>query len=449
MSLPMKALPRRKQLFYSTSSIGAEALSQSRNLWLVYFYAPPADSDHKSLLPLGVVGAVMFLGRVLGSLDDIFIGFWSDASHSRLGRRLPFILVGTPLWALFSVLLFMPPQTGERGTAIFLLVMLELLGIFTTVATGPYEALFPEIARTSKDRIDLSSLRVYFGVGGAAIGLVSSGLLIDQFGFAAMAVIMGVVAMICHYIGTAGVWKLAKRDQPAATLTLRESLRVTFSNRSFLHFLPSFTLFQIGLTMLVAVLPYYAKVVLGAEDEGAWVSILTAVAIGMMVIFIPVFARLAHRTTKRHAFSMAMLGAAMTFPLLFFAGFLPWIPKTAQVLIAVALAGAPIAGVYLFPGALTADIADDDETRTGMRREATYYGAQNFVEKTASSLSPLLLSLLLLLGHSSGDSLGIRLVGPVAAVFVFGGFLTFRSYQLPDQVESPALDQSPALEAPG
>jgi GPH family glycoside/pentoside/hexuronide:cation symporter len=201
--------------------------------------------------------------------------------------------------------------------------------------------------------------------------------------------------------------------------------------------------------MLIAVLPYYAKVVLGAEDEGAWVSILTAVAIGMMVIFIPVFARLAHRSTKRHAFSMAMLGAAMTFPVLFFAGFLPGIPKTAQVLIAVALAGAPIAGVYLFPGALTADIADDDETRTGMRREATYYGAQNFVEKTASSLSPLLLSLLLLLGHSSSDSLGIRLVGPVAALFVFGGFLTFRSYQLPDQVESPALDRSPALETPG
>ena len=133
----------------------------------------------------------MFLGRVLGSLDDIFIGYWSDASHTRLGRRLPFILVGTPLWALFSVLLFMPPQTGERGTAIFLLVMLELLGIFTTVATGPYEALFPEIARTSKDRIDLSSLRVYFGVGGAAIGLIISGLLIDQFGFAAMAAVMG------------------------------------------------------------------------------------------------------------------------------------------------------------------------------------------------------------------------------------------------------------------
>ena len=76
--------------------------------------------------------------------------------------------------------------------------------------------------------------------------------------------------------------------------------------------------------------------------------------------------------------------------------------------------------------------------RTGLRREATYYGAENFVEKTASSLSPLVLSILLLLGHSEGDTLGIRLVGPVAALFVFAGYLTFRAYELPDEISTPA-----------
>jgi glycoside/pentoside/hexuronide:cation symporter, GPH family len=435
----MTSLPRRNKLLYATSSFGNEALGQSRSLWLVYFYAPPADSDHQSLLPLGIVGVIMFLGRVIGSLDDVFIGYWSDATHTRLGRRIPFILVGTPLWALFGVLLFIPPESSHAMTALYLLIVLELFGIFSTVSGAPYEALFPEIARSSGDRINLSGLRVYFGVGGAAIGLVISGLLIDRFGFAGMAIAMGLLAVLCRYIGTAGVWNHCNRAQPAATLTLRESLRTTFSNRSFLHFLPSFTLFQIGLGMLIAVIPYYAKVVLDAQSEGTWTSILTAIAIGSMVLFIPVFARLARRSSKRHAFAMAMLGASITFPLLFFAGFLPGIPTVVQLVVTFALIGAPVAGVYLFPSALTADIADDDETRTGMRREATYYGAQNFVEKTASSLSPLVLSLLLLLGHSSSDSIGIRLVGPVAALFVFGGFLTFRSYQLPDQIDAPAL----------
>ena len=210
-------------------------------------------------------------------------------------------------------------------------------------------------------------------MGGAAIGLVISGLLIDQVRLRGNGGRHGQHRddLPLHRHG----WRLeiGEARPIRRELTLRESLRVTFLNRIVSPFsCRSFTLFQIGLTMLIAVLPYYAKVVSVPKTEGAWVSILTAVAIGMMVIFIPVFARLAHRTAKRHAFSMAMLGAAMTFPLLFFARFLPGIPKTAQVLIAVALAGAPVAGVYLFPGALTADIADDDETRTGMRREATY-----------------------------------------------------------------------------
>lgn len=427
---------RRTNLLYSISNFGGEAMNQSRGLWLVYFYAPPADADHAAILSLGVVGAVLFIGRVLGSLDDVLIGYWSDATTSRLGRRLPFILAGAPFWALTSALLFIPPASGDRMTAFYLLVMLELFGIFSTITTGPYEALFPVVARSSKERVNLSALRVYLGVGGAAVGLVASGLLIDAIGFAGMAIAMAALALVCQLIGTSGVWKIARREQPPASISLRESLRLTFSNRSFLRFLPSFTLFQIGLGMLIAVIPYYAKVVLEAEDEGAWASILTATAIGAMVCAIPLFARLARRSTKRQAFSRAMLGASITFPLLFFAGLIPGIPKVAQVLIAVALMGAPVAGVFLFPGALTADIVDDDELRTGMRREATYYGAENFVEKTASSLSPLVLSILLLLGHSEGDTLGIRLVGPVAALFVFAGYLTFRSYELPDEIDT-------------
>jgi hypothetical protein len=69
-----------------------------------------------------------------------------------------------------------------------------------------------------------------------------------------------------------------------------------------------------------------------------------------------------------------------------------------------------------FSATLTADIIEDDSARTGLRREATYYGAQNLVEKTATSLAPLFLVTLLLLGDTSDDTLGIRLIGPAAGV---------------------------------
>jgi Na+/melibiose symporter-like transporter len=122
-----------------------------------------------------------------------------------------------------------------------------------------------------------------------------------------------------------------------------------------------------------------------------------------------------------------------------------------QVLSVMAIVGAPLAGVYLFPATLTADIVDDDGLRTGMRREATFYGAQNFVEKTATSLAPLFLAGLLTLGNTAEDPLGIRLVGPAAAVLVGIAYLAFRSYRLPDEVLPPvpasALATDPAARA--
>ena len=94
--------------------------------------------------------------------------------------------------------------------------------------------------------------------------------------------------------------------------------------------------------------------------------------------------------------------------------------------------------MYLFPDALTADIIDRDSLDTGMRREAMYYGSQQFVEQTATSVAPLLLSGLLVLGDTSGDQLGIRLVGPLAGGLVLIGWLIFRSYSIPDEVLVPA-----------
>jgi GPH family glycoside/pentoside/hexuronide:cation symporter len=365
----------------------------------------------------------------------VLVGYWSDRTRSRLGRRLPFILVGTPLAAIAGVLIVSPPRdSGTVWVAFFLVVTTELYSIVSTVSGGPYEALLPEIAPSSEERVRLVGMRVYFGVLGAAIGLVVAGPLVDAIGVQSMMIVMVALFLVCRYTGMLGVWNHVDREQPPAELPLREALTLTFRNRNFLAFLPTFVLFQTGLGMLTGMLPYYAKAVLEKENEGTWAAILTAVAIGAMVAAVPLFARLARRTSKSHAYGMAMLGAACAFPWLFFAGFIPGIPELVQVVVVMALIGAPLAGVYLFPATLTADIADDDANQTGMQRQATYYGTQNFVEKTAGALSPLVLSLLLMVGNTADDPLGIRLVGPVAGLFVLLGYVTFRGYRLPDHV---------------
>jgi glycoside/pentoside/hexuronide:cation symporter, GPH family len=433
-------LPLGAKLLYASSSLGSEALTQSRGLWLLYFYAPPEDADLEQQLPRLLVGILLVAGRVLEAFDDALIGFWSDRTRSRWGRRIPFIVLATPPWALFGTLLFLPPEGGTFSTAVYLFVTLELYFLFSTLTGGPYEALLPEVAHRNEDRVRVVGIRVYFGAAGAAVGLALSGVLVDSIGFPGMALTIGALALVSRYVGLAGVWKSAKASRRAAALPLREAMRTTFSNRNFLLFLPAFVLFQIGFQMLVGVLPFYVNAVLQIEEEGTWVAVLTAVAISAMLAALPLFARFALRTSKRRAYRAALLLSAIVFPLAALPGLVPLVPAEVELLLLMAVVGVPIAGNYLFPATLTADIIEDDCARTGgLRREATYYGAQNLVEKTATSFAPLFLVLLLLLGDTSDDTLGIRLVGPAAGAIALIGYLIFRRYDLRDEDRRDAV----------
>jgi GPH family glycoside/pentoside/hexuronide:cation symporter len=428
------ALPLETRLLYSSGSLGSEALLQAMGAWLLYFYAPPSGAGLERLLPVGLAGPLIFVAKLAQAAEDPVVGWWSDRTRSRLGRRLPFILGATPFWALFAFLLFVPPHHAGTGvTGLYLVVVLELMFLFSTLSGGPYDSLMPEVARTRGDRLSIVGMRVYFGAAGGLVGLVGAGLIVDHVGFAEMAAAVALLALVFRYVGTLGVWRQARTSRAPAQLPLREALRTTFANDQFLVFLPSFVLFQLGLQMLLGVLPYYAKSILQARHIGTWVSILTAVAIGTMLVSVQFFARYARRRSKRKAFLTAMLGCVLTFPLLAIPGLFPGVPASAQVIAVTALAGLPIAGVYLFPQALTADIVEYDTARTGMRREGMYFGSQNFVQQMATALAPLFLSGFLLLGSSAGHPLGIRLVGPAAGLVVLIGALVFRRYTLPDQ----------------
>lgn len=425
-------MPLRAKLLYASSSLGSEALTQSRGLWLIYFYSPPEDADLEQQLPRLLIGILLVAGRLLEAFDDALIGYWSDRTQSRWGRRIPFIILATPPWAVFAVLLFVPPPGGTVSTAVYFFVVLELFFLFSTLSGGPYEALLPEIAPRDEDRVNVVGIRVYFGAAGAAVGLAVSSVLVDSIGFAGMALSIAVLALVARYVGLAGVWERARASRRVATVPLRDAMRTTFSNRNFLLFLPTFVLFQIGFQMLVGVLPFYVNAVLGVEDEGTWVAVLTAIAICAMLAALPFFARFALRTSKRRAYRAALLAAAVVFPAAALPGLIPVVPAQAELVLLMVIVGVPIAGNYLFPAVLTADIIEDDSVRTGLRREATYYGAQNFVEKTATSFAPLFLVLLLLLGDTSDNTLGIRLVGPAAGAITLCGYLIFRRYDLAD-----------------
>ena len=446
MTSLVEKLPLVNKLLYTSDMIGGQAIAQSKNLWLLFFLAPPKDEASPASVP-GLdwgfididprvfVGVLLTAGRIIEVLDDPIIGWWSDRTRSRWGRRLPFVIFGTPFLALFFALLWLTPSgNASYVNAVYLFIILELFFLANTLSGGPYESLLPEIARSHKDRMSIVAWQFYFGVFGALLGLVLSGLIKDTFGFFTMGAIFAACAVAFRYVGVSGIWRVAPRETSPARIKLKAAFMATLSNKQFLYFVPTFVFFQLAVSMVTAWLPFFVEEVLEKENGGAFTSILTGAALLAMLLSVFVLWRLANTKGKRWVYSACLLATAVYMPFLFFTGFIPGIPKLAQGIAMAFLAGIPMAGVNLLPRAITADITDYDELRTGMRREGMFYASQNLFEKIGSSFAPLMLALVLLLGETTADPLGIRMVGPVAGVAAFFGFWLFRGYKLPSTV---------------
>jgi GPH family glycoside/pentoside/hexuronide:cation symporter len=436
-------LPAWTRILYAVGSIGSNAINRSRDLWLLFFYLGDGEAMRRGSPWL--VGAALVAVRVIEAFNDPLIGHWSDRTRTRFGRRLPYILLATPFMAITFVFLWTPPDPGESvRNVLYLFASLAFFHLFTTLASGPFEALLPEIAPRHDDRLSISSWQVIFGIVGTLLALVGSGPLIDHFGFKAMAVIVALVTMASRYIAVGGAWAPAVADAAGAADTSQEpslirSMMGVMQNRQFVRFLPSHVLYSIGMQLVTGILPFFVTAVLGYSRPGTMVGVITGIAVAGLLIALPLIMRQARQRSKRAVYAWGMLYSSIYFPLMFFVGFLPGLSREVQIFAYAALLGLPMAPVNTFPNALIADICDYDAVLTGHRREAMFYAMHATIEKTAGALAPAILTALLMLGQTAGDPLGIRLVGPVAGLLTLAGYLYFRGYRLPDSVTAQSV----------
>ena len=179
----------------ASDGVGSQAVAQTRNLWLLFFLAPPAISGLPTLVPaldLGIfqldprvfAGIILTAGRIIEAFDDPMIGWLSDRTKSRWGRRIPFVLFSTPFYGFFFLLLWqLPVGEASFANAVYVFVVLELFFLAVTFSGGPYEALLPEVAQSHTDRMSVVAWQFYFGILGAVLGLVVSDFLKDVFDF--------------------------------------------------------------------------------------------------------------------------------------------------------------------------------------------------------------------------------------------------------------------------
>ena len=440
-------MPLLNKLLFSADHIGLQAISYFRQQWVLFFLAPPAMEGltrvpDVSLLGFGVdarvlAGFLIFAGRFIDAFTDPLIGWWSDRTRSRWGRRIPFILCSTPFYALFAALIwFLPVEGSSWWNALYFVLMLELFFTAATMSSGALEALVPEVTGTAADRMNLVGLIFLFAIIGAGLGLVGGGFIKDSLGFQVAGSIFAVIGLVFRSLSLAAIWKHAPRFTPPAQVSFWRGLRDTLRNPQFVYFLPTFVMFTTGVGMLQGWIPFFATEVLLQEEEGATTSLIsTVVILGVVVSGIAIWLLFDFAgVSKRRMYGACLVASAALFPLLALTGLISSSGLLTQGFILTFIVGLPMAAVFLMPKALTADIADYDAMLTGERREAMFYSTQNFFEKITYALPPLLLSLVFLLGDSSENPLGIRLAPVVAGGLVALGVILWPRYRLPDTV---------------
>jgi len=408
---------------------------QTITVWLVFFYVSAGDY---ALAPILLVGIATTVGRFTDAITDPLIGFWSDVTRSRWGRRVPFVVLGAPPMAVAFVLLWTPPVDATHWlNGVWLAIILQIYFLFVTVVAAPYYGIYAELAVTTEDRVLVSSWQHVFGLIGAGVALMASGLLIEAIGYAWTGVLIAVLGVLPRYLG---LWGARGRLTyvPEATRSFAEfrqaavvAFRLTFTNRNFLYLMGSLLCFHAALLLTTQGLPFYVVALLGLSE--GLVFVVTSSFFFASLFAIPIVIWSAKRYDKARVYAACLLTSAAILPFLAVVGLVGSVPPLVQAMVVIGLVGLPMSGIFILPDALLADVVDEDSGRTHLRREAMYFSSRSTLEKFGQAVASGLFAVLIgVFGATADESLGIRLVGPVAALcLVLGWWLLRRGYRSP------------------
>ena len=354
-------------LAYGAPSFAGAAMTIPIAIHMTKFYSDVV------LAPLGLLGMAIAVARALDAISDPVVGYLSDRTRTRWGRRRPWMVLAAPLAGFCFWMLFTPPaELDGRGAALWCAVSFVLYSFFHTAYVIPHYALGPELTLDYHERSRLFGIREGFSILGTIVASVAPIALLGVYSdqrrvFSVMALGFGVTLVTLY--GLLGVVVRERRDfyeRPPSPLVpgVRRALR----NRPFRVLLLTYVVASVPAAIPGTLMPYFNEYVIQPENPARWLAIFLATYFGAGFLCLPLWVAAARRFGKQGtwlaSFAMGISGGAA----MFFLG-----PGDEKALLGlIAWAGSSFgAGLFLGP-AIQADVIDYDELHTGKRREAQY-----------------------------------------------------------------------------
>jgi len=424
-------LPFKVKAGYGAGDLGGNLFFTVVAFWLMIYL-----TDEAGLSP-ALAGAALMVGKIWDAVTDPAVGYLSDRTRTRWGRRRPWILFGSmPLGLAFAYLFINPGLRSQTSLFIWAALAYMLVCMVYTFVNIPYNALTPELTKDYNERTTLNGFRMAFAVVGTLTGAGAAMPLIHLTanrtqGYMLMGAIFGGIMTF-----TALIPFLMVREPPlpakATGQGLLSSYRDAFRNKPFLLILFPWAFNIVGITVVTATLVYYFKYIYRNEAmvTGALVVMLLA-----SMIFIPITVRVSRHIGKRNTYIAGMSLMAAAVLVFFFLGHL-LSPNFCYPIMAAA--GIGLSTHYVMPWSIIPDTVEYDYAQSGVRREGIYYGLWTFTIKMGQAAAGLMVGLVLdFCGYipnveqTASAVWGIRfLVGPATALFFILGNIVLAYYPI-------------------
>ena len=395
-----KVAKRTAVICYGLGDLASQFVWSFVGSYLTIFYM-----DVVGLAPV-VISAIMMGARIWDAVNDPIMGAIAERTRSKFGRFRPYIAFGCVPLAVFSVLTFTHPFSGDSAAGvIWATVTYIIAGMLFTLVNIPYGALVSVMTEDSNQRNQINSSRnIGMQIGRLVVNAFSAAILLkfsaenaaaaDSTGYFITALIYAIISIPMYL----AVFFTSKENiMPAREEIHKFSFKETFLNLVKNKYLMIVTLITVlSMTFFMgrmSVLSFYVTYCLGDMGLMAVITTIPSVMGIIVSFFIPSLVKI---TGKRNLLMLSMAVQGISLLIIYMAPF-DNIPMV--------IAGCFIFGIFSMSMPLSlsmvADSIDYMELKTGVRTDGTAYATYGLATK---------------LGNAIGGAVGVVILGAMGYV---------------------------------
>jgi len=383
-------------------------------------------------LSLSAIGLLLLLARLCDTVTDPVVGFLSDRSTSRWGRRKVFVVLAAPLVALSTVYLFNPPANASGAYLLFWTIAIYVTG---TLSIVPMSAWGAELSEDYNQRSRITGVRVGFGLAGTMAALIVPVVVATRGSGELGETLTGITWLVVVTLALVTIWAALCVPDTSKTHLPDDSLRAAWQllrkPTPFRQLLGSFLLNAVGNAIPATLFLLFVTHTLKVPDQAGVFLFLYFICAAVSV---PFWVAVSSRLGKHQTWSVAIVVAC---------AFFLWTPFLSAdsvfwFYVIVAATGLAIGADLALPAAINSDLVEWDALQTGYRRPGLFFALWGTATKLSYALAiGIAFPLLDLVGFSAtavNDPAALRwlgiLYGGPCIVFKLAAMWWMRGYPI-------------------